>query len=122
MWLLKTADPAEHERMHFLMSGDTSDLRQNGIAPEIAHVLQREFRVEGITLEDICRYMGIKRTNANRTKSKYRFGIVLYPIYPLMNSHCHCNTRCDISDKDLTLEIRAQVPIKAGEEVRELVL
>ena len=28
--------------------------------------------MEGITLEDVCRYMGIKRTNANRTKSKYR--------------------------------------------------
>ena len=46
-----------------------------------------------------------------------RFGTVLYPVYPLMNSHCHCNTRCDISDKDLTLEVRAQVPIKKGEEV-----
>ena len=47
----------------------------------------------------------------------YRFGTVLYPVYPLMNSHCHCNTRIDISDKDLALEVRAQVPIKAGEEV-----
>ena len=28
--------------------------------------------MDGITLEDVCRYMGIKRTNANRTKSKYR--------------------------------------------------
>ena len=58
--------------MRFLMSGDTSDLKQIGIAPKIVHVLQHDFRVEGITLEDVCRYMGIKRTNANRTKSKYR--------------------------------------------------
>ena len=66
-----------------------------------------------------CISINVFEGPANRTKSKYRFGTVLYPIYPLMNSHCHCNTRCDISDKDLTLEIRAQVPIKAGEEVRE---
>ena len=73
MWLLKTANPGEHERVRFLMSGDTSDLKQIGIAPKIVHVLQREFGLEGgITLEDVCRYMGIKRTNANRTKSKYR--------------------------------------------------
>ena len=39
---------------------------------KVKHLLQREFRVEGLTLEDVCRYMGIKRTNANRTKSKYR--------------------------------------------------
>ena len=50
----------------------------------------------------------------------HRFGTVLYPVYTLMNSHCHCNTRCDISDKDFTLDIRAQVPIKAGEEVSYL--
>ena len=42
---------------------------------------------------------------------------MIYPVYSLMNSHCHCNTRCDMSDKDLTLEVRAQIPIKAGEEV-----
>ena len=76
MWLLKTANPGEHERLRFLMSGDTSDLSQNGLASKIFHVLQREFRVESITLEDVCRYMGIKRTNANRTKSKYREGHV----------------------------------------------
>ena len=45
MWLLKTADPGEHERVRFLMSGDTADLRQIGIAPKIAHLLQVRFVV-----------------------------------------------------------------------------
>ena len=46
MWLLKTAaDPGEHERVRFLMSGDTADLRQIGIAPKIANLLQVRFVV-----------------------------------------------------------------------------
>ena len=41
MWLLQTANPREHDRVRFLMSGDTSDLTQIGIAPKITHVLQK---------------------------------------------------------------------------------
>ena len=71
---------------------------------------------------EIARLSGIKAVNACSLAQCGLEGTALYPVYPLMNSHCHCNTRCDISDTDLALEIRAQVPIKAGEEVRMFVI
>lgn len=74
MWLLKTSNPEEHKTVQSLMSGDTSHLRQIRLPSKIFHILQCEFHVEGITLEDVCRYMGIKRTNGNRTRSKNREG------------------------------------------------
>ena len=117
-WLLAQRNPADHARATFLMTGDTDDLRGNGIANEVTDIIQNDFGV-GIGLDDVCRYMGIKRTNANRRQTREQYGTVLYPVYPLINSYCYSNTRCDVAD-DLTMEVRAQVKIREGEEVRTI--
>ena len=44
---------------------------------------------------NIVDMIGIKVTNAISLGSG-QLGSGIYPLYPLMNSHCYCNTRWDI--------------------------
>ena len=56
--------------------------------------LRPDIAVQEITEEDVIRCIGVKRTNANDMGSiGLDGGVALYPTYPLMNSHCYCNTR-----------------------------
>ena len=74
------------------MAGNTADLTDCKFVDE-AHELLR-FLDKEILREDVIRSIGVKRTNANDMASiGVNGGVALYPTYPLMNSHCHCNTR-----------------------------
>ena len=44
-------------------------------------------------------------------------GTALYPVYPLMNSYCYCNTMYNIHPDTKVMEVRAKVNIKRGEEI-----
>ena len=62
--------------------------------------------------------MGIKRTNANNLGNfEGRKGVILYPTYPLVNSHCYSNTFNSISERDFTMRVHAQRPISKGQEI-----
>ena len=44
-------------------------------------------------------------------------GTALYPLYPLMNSYCYCNTMYTINHCTKVMEVRAQRNIRRGEEI-----
>ncbi len=44
-------------------------------------------------------------------------GAALYPLYPLMNSYCYCNTMYTIHPETKVMEVRAQRNIARGEEI-----
>jgi hypothetical protein len=89
-----------HERLNMLMEGVTKDLTHNSEfickADEIIRKLEgpQILHDHNTSKEDIVRCIGVKRTNANDLSSiNLDNGVALYPTYPLMNSHCYCNTR-----------------------------
>ena len=43
--------------------------------------------------------------------------MALYPLYPLMNSYCYCNTMYTIHPETKVMEVRAQRNIARGEEI-----
>ncbi len=97
-----------------LSSGDTSDLR-GGVALEVAAILENDFGVN-IPLDDLCAYMGIRRTNSVGLQDQDRLGSAVYPLFSMMNHSCRCNTRRDVNSEGVVY-VRAQVPINAGQEV-----
>lgn len=114
--MLKTNDPEEYEKVIFLMSGDTSDIADS-IGLKVFQMLAQNHCLSDVCKEDVLRIMGVKRTNANNmTNVLGKKGNILYPIYPLMNSHCYCNTFYSIDD-NYAMELRAQRPILKGEEI-----
>ena len=90
-----------YERLNILMEGDTNDLtRSSEFSDFVCEVSEIINKIEGpqtscpISKNDIVRCIGVKRTNANDLSSiGLNGGVALYPTYPLMNSHCYCNTR-----------------------------
>lgn len=68
---------------------------------------------------DVFRAIGILQTNASNLEfpdNNYGKGIGLYPIYAMMNHSCLSNTK-NFKLADHWIEVRAQVDIKAGEEI-----
>ena len=68
---------------------------------------------------EIDRCIGILKTNGMKLEHgglKQSSGVVLYPIYCLINSACVSNTNHIKTDR-LELQVRAQVGIKAGQEI-----
>ena len=84
-------------------------------------ILKEELDLADLDGGLVLRLMGIKRTNANslgHLEADSKRGTALYPVYPLMNSNCFCNTAARIStDSDLVMTVRAQRDIAAGEEI-----
>jgi len=71
------------------------------------------------TESEITRAIGILRTNGMKLEqvgARECPGVALYPIYCLINHACYNNTNY-VKFTDLHLELRAQTPIKAGEEI-----
>ena len=101
-WLLPTV---KFEQMMQFMTGDVSDLADSSsIGAQMTVILQETLKVPEITLRNVLNIMGIKRTNANSLKVGGRQGTALYTLYPLMNSHCYCNTRYTLSGPDFLME------------------
>ena len=99
---MKAKDPDMHGRLNMLqwLQGVKSELTYDSEfvceAEEIIRKIEDpEILHDYSTLkEDIVRCIGVKRTNANNLSSiNLGSGVALYPTYPLMNSHCYCNTR-----------------------------
>ena len=101
---LKQNDRTMHERLNILMEGATNDLKNDlefsDFVLSTYEVIQKmkeglpTYIDNKISKEDVVRCIGVKRTNANDLSSiDLEGGVALYPTYPLMNSHCYCNTR-----------------------------
>ena len=104
---LRQENPAMFDRFGILMEGRTDDLCNDLVfsdfvldAYEIIQKMEDKVQVSPenrITKKDIVRCIGLKRTNANDLSTiDIAWGVALYPTYPLMNSHCFCNTRYEI--------------------------
>ena len=67
---------------------------------------------------DVQRMIGIIRTNGMKLESHSgrQPGVALYPVYCLINHACFNNTNY-VKFPDLRLELRAQLPIRKGEEI-----
>lgn len=79
----------------------------------VISLLREDMGLKDIPASEILRLTGIKTTNANTLEN----GVGLYPLYPLMNSYCYCNTRYSIDKYSHVMEVRAQRTIKEGEEI-----
>ncbi len=69
--------------------------------------------------QEIDRCIGILKVNGMKLEKgrlKQNPGVVLYPIYCLINSDCVSNTNY-IKTGDLELQLRSQKQIKKGEEI-----
>ena len=66
---------------------------------------------------EIARLSGIKAVNACSLAQCGLEGTALYPVYPLMNSYCYCNTMYHIDPATKVMKVRAKTAIKAGEEI-----
>ena len=80
--------------LHFeiVKAGDTTDLESYNFVDEVHRICQT--MSADINKEDVIKIMGVKRTNANDLALiGLDSGVALYSTYPLMNSHCYCNTR-----------------------------
>ena len=66
---------------------------------------------------EIARLSGIKAVNACSLAQCGLEGTALYPVYPLMNSYCYCNTMYTIHPDTKLMEVRAKVNIRRGEEI-----
>ena len=81
--------------------------------------LMKQFGTVEFSEAEIDRCIGILKTNGMKLETgnlKQSSGVVLYPVYCLINSSCVSNTN-HIKTESLNLEVRAQVEIKAGEEI-----
>ena len=68
---------------------------------------------------EIDRCVGILKVNGMKLENerlKHNPGVVLYPIYCLINSECVSNTNY-IKTSSLELQLRSQVKIKKGEQI-----
>ena len=69
--------------------------------------------------QEIDRCIGIIKVNGMKLdhgKLRQNPGVVLYPIYCLINSDCVSNTNY-IKTSNLELQLRSQKPIRKGEEI-----
>ena len=101
---LKQENPEMFDRLSILMEGRTDDLFNDLVFSDLVlsmyQIIQKietknEISPENqISKKDIVQCIGIQRKNANDLVTiNIPGGVALYPTYPLINSHCYCNTR-----------------------------
>ena len=59
---------------------------------EVADYIRDTLGVAELPAAEIARLSGIKAVNACSLAQCGLEGTALYPVYPLMNSYCYCNT------------------------------
>ena len=85
----------------------------------IMSFLFSQFGIIEYTEAEIDRCIGILKVNGMKLEQgllKENPGVVLYPIYCLINSDCVSNTNY-IKTSSLELQLRSQVKIQRGEEI-----
>ena len=81
--------------------------------------LLNQFGSVEFTEQEIDRCIGILKVNGMKLENgglKQTPGVILYPIYCLINSACISNTNY-IKTPSLELQLRSQIGIKKGEEI-----
>jgi len=122
MMLTKKTKPVIHKRIHFLndhtMDKGGRRLPQQ-LQVEMMAFLGKLGAKEDFPRDQVQRSIGILRTNGMKLEEgglASSPGVVLYPTYCLINHACSNNTNYQKSPS-LTLELRAQVAIRRGEEI-----
>ena len=85
----------------------------------IMSFLLNQFGSVEFTEQEIDRCIGILKVNGMKLEIgglKQTPGVILYPIYCLINSACISNTNY-IKTPSLELQLRSQIGIKKGEEI-----
>jgi len=122
--LTKSTDPQTYSRILNLMDHAQERHAEGTYSMTVMKMnmltlLTNYFGVVEFSECEIERNIGILRTNGMKLEQndlKLSPGVVLYPVYCLINSACYNNTNY-IKCGDLHLQLRAQVAIKAGEEI-----
>ena len=83
----------------------------------VADYVRNTMKIQDFPEEEVLRLTGIKATNANSLEPTGVSGTGLYPLYPLMNSYCYCNTMYSIDKVTKQMYVRAQRLIPAGQEI-----
>jgi len=117
MWLLKTNNNTEWQKVNFLQEGDSDELGKSKMWNDVADYIRNVMNIKDFSTKEVLRLTGIKATNANSLEPTGVSGTGLYPLYPLMNSYCYCNTMYTIDKVTKVMEVRAQRLIHAGEEI-----
>jgi len=124
MLLTKKNNPQIYARIMNLM--DHSQERQaegqflvTSMKVHIMSFLFSQFGVIEYSEQEIDRCIGILKVNGMKLDNgrlKHNPGVVLYPIYCLINSACISNTNY-IKTNNLELQLRSQAVIKEGEQI-----
>jgi len=117
MWLLKTSSQQMWQKVNFLQPGDEEELLRSQMWKDVANYIQNTLKITEFKGEEVLLMAGIKATNANSLEPSGVSGTGLYPLYPLMNSYCYCNTMYSIDKVTKKMEVRAQRAILAGQEI-----
>ena len=118
MWLLKTSNNNQGwQKVNFLQEGDPEELGKSKMWNEVADYITNIMNIKDFPKDEVLRLTGIKATNANSLEPTGVSGTGLYPLYPLMNSYCYCNTMYTIDKVTKQMEVRAQRFIPAGAEI-----
>jgi len=117
MWLLKSYNPSLWQKINFLQEGNIEELVSSNLWKDVADYIKDTMKIDNFPEEEFLRLTGIKATNANSLEPTGVSGTALYPLYPLMNSYCYCNTMYSIDKTNWNMEVRAQVMIPAGMEI-----
>jgi len=124
MLITKSKDPDTYNRIINLMDHDRERQSEGtysmtAMKMNVMAFLTNYFGDHQFPDDEIERNIGILRTNGMKLEQgglREAPGVVLYPIYCLINSACYNNTNY-VKHSDLHLHLRAQVAIKAGEEI-----
>jgi len=124
MLLTKSNDPESYRRIINLM--DHHQERQSegtyfmtAMKMTVTAFLTKTFGPDIFSEAEVERNIGILRTNGMKLDQgglRDNPGVVLYPVYCLINHACYNNTNY-VKHADHSLSLRAQVAIKAGEEI-----
>jgi len=124
MLLTRKNKPQIYSRIMNLM--DHSQERQaegqylcTSMKVNIMSFLLNQFGSVEFTEQEIDRCIGILKVNGMKLENgglKQTPGVILYPIYCLINSACISNTNY-IKTPSLELQLRSQIGIKKGEEI-----
>lgn len=124
MMLTKCSDPSSYDLISNLMDHD-QERRSEGtysmttMKMTVMSFLKKTFGQLDWSEDEVERNIGILRTNGMKLEQgglKGNPGVVLYPIYCLINHACYNNTNY-VKQENLQLQLRAQMSIREGEEI-----
>jgi len=123
---LRDTDPESWERVQLLMDHDQERREEKEYwkmfqGNVVDYIRKKGGLADTYSEEEIHRAIGILRTNAFQVEHPYMVAVgtsgkAIYPTFSFLSHSCLANARYAVMHDD-TLVLRAQVDIKAGEEI-----